>query len=1424
MPKSFVHLHQHTEFCLSPGTLVATDDLRWVPVGEVCVGDGLVGFDEDLRNGKSKMRKTVVTGTKRVIRDCFRITLEDGTVIEASSGHGWVTVGPTRGSQESLGGPVRPGYGGNARHWVTTTELRPGKSKLILWAKPWGPVPTQLEKVAGYLAGIFDGEGWISHGQVALAQNAGPVANEILQSARLLGYEMTPFSKNKCITWCFRGYETAMRFASQCSPIKLANRADEIWVDRKAGGKFTKPVLVYAVEHIGEQETIAVETTLGTLVAGGFLSHNSMLDGAAKVDELVAAAAADGQPALGMTDHGNMYGALDFYKACNLQGVKPIIGTEAYMAKDHRTERPTRSKGGLDDSGGETERGEKMYYHLTLLAENNVGYQNLIQIASRAYLEGYYYKPRVDWEVLNDHSDGVIATTGCLGGQVLQALLRDNPEAALKIAARLQDIFGRDNLFVEIQDHGIADQKRTLGGLFDIAKRLNAPLLATNDGHYVHKHDALAHSALLCVQTKTQLSNPDRFKFEGDEHYLKSSHEMRSLFTEHPDACDNTLWIAERANLELSFGKALLPDFPIPEGFVDAEAYLAELVFQGAEKRWGRIDDRLVSRLALELRTIIDMGFSAYFLIVWDLIRHAKEAGIRVGPGRGSAAGCAVAYALGITELDPLKYNLLFERFLNPSRISMPDIDIDFDSRYRDEMIRYAAQKYGEDHVAQIVTFSQIKARAAVRDATRVLGHPFTLGNRIVASMPPLSMGRSAPLDACFVEDEEWIPQFAQAQELRDLYSSDPNVKEVIDVAKGLEGLRRQDSIHASAVVITKEPLTEYLPIQRKPERGKSIEDAPVVTQYEMHGVEDLGLLKMDFLGLKNLDVIEECLRLLRQTGVEVGDINDIPLDDKITFDLLGAGQTVGVFQLESKGMQELLQRLRPTSFDDIAALVALYRPGPMAANMHTDFADRKNHRQAMAYFHDDASEILADTYGLMIYQEQVMQVAQKFAGYSLAEADNLRKAIGKKIRSLMASEREKFIQGCETEGYGSALGEHLFTTIESFADYCFCRSHAYGYGLIAYQTAYLKANFSSYYMAALCTATKDIEAQSIALAAARKMGVEVRLPSINLSSQDFTASPTGIRVGLSKVRHVGGALADKIIEVRGDGPFTDPFDFCFRMKMSKGKLAKRGLLSLIEAGALDEFGQSRLGLRNAAELILEQATKQADKAVKGQLSLFDKGWQFNFPPDEYTPEQKLALEKHVLGIYVSGHPMDGLDDWVAESTNARLSEVDSLPEEQMVWVAGVVQGIELRTTRNNEEMARFTVEDHESMIPVVAFPKNWAKVRDFIKEGSVYLVNFRTTMNARGWREYVLIAATPREEEQVVSNSETEFRLFLPEGLARNDQAISKLKGVLLSHRGPCRVKLHYGAKTAVSLPDDYRVQISPELVASCKLLFKET
>ena len=1156
----------------------------------------------------------------------------------------------------------------------------------------------------------------------------------------------------------------------------------------------------------------------------------SILDGASRVSDLVKAAAADGQPALGMTDHGNMYGVIDFYRACRNEGIKPVIGTEAYMAHEHRSERPPR-RGKVDDSGGSTEGGQKIYYHLTLLAENNTGYKNLIQLSSRAFLEGYYYKPRLDWELLAEHSEGLIASTGCLGGHVLQALLCNDYDGAVAKAARLQDIFGRDNLFVEIQDHGIPEQHRTNPDLIRLARQINAPLLATNDSHYTHRHDAEAHDALLCVQTGSLVSDTDRLKFDGSQHYLKTAAEMRQVFSDLIPACDNTLWIAERADVEIEFGKPLLPDFPIPGEYENADEYLQALTLEGAKARWGSpLSEEVADRLAFELKVISDMGFSSYFLITWDLIRYARERGIRVGPGRGSAAGCAVAYSLRITDLDPIRYDLLFERFLNPSRISMPDIDMDFDSRYRDEIIRYASQKYGEDHVAQIITFSTIKARAAVRDSARVLNYPYALGDKLAKAMPPLVLGRDTPLWACLEKTEEYADGYTAAAELREMYEGDEDARKVVDVARGLEGLRRQDSIHAAAVVITKEQLTEYLPIQRKASPGQTLEEAPIVTQYEMHAVEDLGLLKMDFLGLRNLDVLEDAVGLIeRSQGVKV-DVDNVPLDDAATYELLSRGDTIGVFQLESGPMRSLIRSLKPSCFDDVAALVALYRPGPMAANMHNDYADRKNDRKPVSVFHEDAADILGDTYGLMIYQESVMRVAQRFAGYGLDEADNLRKACGKKDRKLMAKERDSFVEGCERKGYGKELGTELFDIIEQFADYAFNKSHSYGYGLIAYQCAYLKAQYPVEYMAALLTSVKNkLERAAVYLAECRQMGITVALPDVNQSESDFAATNSAegeraISFGLSAIRHMGTGTAQMILEERKEnGPFADFHDFCSRvdpMVLNKGVVE-----ALVKAGGFDAMGHPRQGLLNVSEAIVRRSIQEQRERSQGIMSLFgegtDESWEerIEIPDVEFDKTRRLAAEKEMLGLYVSDHPIMGMEGVLSRKATHRIDQLTEVEEGTSVKVGGVVSNLRKRWTRKGDQMASCDLEDMYGTMEVTLFPRSMEEHGHKLEDDLVVVVEGRLD---RRDEEPNLICYGVEPIDPASANGSATLRLNLG-ACALSPDRVDSLKSTLAGHPGKSEVILMLGVDRGIKLSPAYRVDAGSGLIGELREMLGE-
>ncbi len=1166
----------------------------------------------------------------------------------------------------------------------------------------------------------------------------------------------------------------------------------------------------------------------------------SMLDGAARIKEAVAKVKADSQPALAITDHGNMYGVLDFYKECRSQEINPIIGLEAYMSGGSRFDRPTR-RGRVDDTGGDSDGGEKLYYHIILLAENNQGYKNLMKLSSDAYLEGYYYKPRVDFELLDRYHEGIIATTGCLGGLVLQSLLKGNADQAYRIAGNLQEIFGRDSLFVELQDHGIPEQKRTNPLLIEMARKLEAPLLATNDSHYNSRSDSVSHDALLCVQTGATLADENRFRFHGDQHYLKSAVEMRELFSEVEEACDNTLWIAERAHVEIEFGKPKLPEFPVPiefqseKSYEDSSAqYLRHLTYTGAERRYGSgLGEEVQSRLDFELSVISEMGFSAYFLVVWDLIRYAKDNHIRVGPGRGSAAGCCVAYCLGIVDLDPIKYGLIFERFLNPGRIQMPDIDMDFDERYRSDMIRYAAERYGWDRVAQIVTFSTIKARAAVRDAARVLGYPYGIGDKIAKAMPPLIMGRDTPLSACLEHIEGYDDGYNMASDLRDMYESDPDVKRVIEVARGLEGLRRQDGIHAAAVVITHEPLTEYLPIQRKPDPGSPIDQTPIVTQYEMHGVEELGLLKMDFLGLRTLSIIERALDLIKETTNERPNIDTVPLDDDKTLAMLREGDSIGVFQLEGRPMRALMRSLAPTSFDDIAALVALYRPGPMAANMHNDYADRKNARKSIDYLHPDLKEILGDTYGLMIYQESVMRVAQKFAGYTLAEADNLRKACGKKIRSLIQAEREKFVEGCKSSGYGESIGTALFDIIEPFADYAFNKSHSYGYGLIAYQTAWLKANYPVEFLAAILTSVKDDKDKTaVYLSDARDHQIQVMVPDINVSRSDFTAVPSddgggAIRFGLAAVRNVGEAVVGQIVSEREkNGLFTSFADYC--MRVDPVALNKRSVEALIRSGAFDSLGHPRKGLLEVYETSIDRAIIKRRETEAGIMGLFDAPLEdpgssptieITIPETEFEKSELLASEKEMLGLYVSDHPLMGLEKALSRFADYLISDVLELPSTQradeMITVGGVATSVSRRYTKRGDLMGNFILEDLTSSIEVFLFPKQMAEFGAMLEEDTIFLVKGR--VDTRDDQPKIIAHSISRPNLTEGSSQPLGIRIALTQVTRSN---LTRLKNLLSEHHGAVPVRLHIG-DDVYQLPLEFKVNDRGGLIGELRVLF---
>ena len=1170
------------------------------------------------------------------------------------------------------------------------------------------------------------------------------------------------------------------------------------------------------------------------MVSNGFVhihvhSEFSMLDGAARIDDAVAAVVSAGQPALGLTDHGVLYGAVDFYRAATGAGIKPIIGVEGYLTTGSRFDRPT----GRDN----------VRHHITLLAETQTGYANLVKLVSRAFLEGYYYKPRMDHELLAEYAEGIIATSGCLSGHVPTLLAPDAPrengnaggrrdlEKAVEAAGLYQDIFGQDRFFIELHDLGLESQRRILPDLVEISERVGAPLLATNDAHYTRQDEAAAHDVLLCIQTGSTVNDPERsLRFDGDEFYLKSPRQMRERFPEdtYPGACDNTLLIAERANVRLDFDQMLLPHFPVPDGHT-AMSYLRELVTEGARRRYqGETGGEVGERIEHEMRIIDDMGFPDYFLIVWDLVRYAKSRRIRVGPGRGSAAGSIVAYSLGITDLDPIEYGLIFERFLNPGRREMPDIDMDFDERFRGDVIRYAADRYGSDHVAQIVTFSTIKGKQAIRDSARVQGFPYAMGDRLAKLMPDPVLGREASLDICFnppgpeadAITREW---HSHAAALREEYRNDDDVRLVLNTARGLEGLRRQDSIHAAAVVIAPRPVTDLVPVQRKGE------DAEVVTQYEMHAIEKLGLLKMDILGLRTLSTIDRTLDLIERSTGTLHDIDGIALDDPDTYAMLCRGDTIGVFQLEGTAMRSLIRSLRPDRFEDMIALVALYRPGPMSNDWHNAYANRKNRRSPVDYPHPATESVLSETYGLMIYQEQVMQIARDIAGYTMADADALRKAMGKKIPAIMAMERDKFVDGVVSGGNPPEFGGALFDSIEGFAGYGFNKSHSAAYGLLAYQTAYLKVHFPAEYMAALLTSSRrDKDRTRMYLSECRTMGLAVSAPSVNASESDFTVRDGRIVFGLSGVRNIGSAVVEKIIEARhAGGAFEDFQDFANRVDGTA--LNKRVVASLIRAGAFDDLGHARRGLSEVAELLIERTLARRRHEDAGQFSLFGGEAEVPdfdevaIPGDEWKKNVLLAHEKEMLGLYVSDHPLDGLDRALAQHTTTTVSGLAALPDGDRVRVGGIVSGITRRYTASGEQMAYFNIEDLDNTVEVVAFPKTLSAVGELLEEDAIMVVEGR--LNNPG--DDVKVRAYRITRPKLIPDSD--LRLHLEPYAALTDQAafteaLRELRQVLSNHPGPAPVfiDLTAGERRKVYRLDE-KVELSSSLYAEVKGIFGE-
>lgn len=1145
-----------------------------------------------------------------------------------------------------------------------------------------------------------------------------------------------------------------------------------------------------------------------------------MLDGAAKVKPMLAEAQRLEMPATGMTDHGNMFGASEFYNAATDAGIKPIIGIEAYIAPASRFD-TKRVLWGDPSQKSDDVSGSGSYTHMTMVAENATGLRNLFKLSSLASFEGQLGKwSRMDAEIIAEHAEGIIATTGCPSGEVQTRLRLGHDREALEAAAKWREIFGPDNFFLELMDHGLDIERRVREGLLEVGKKLGIPPLATNDCHYVTRDASQNHEALLCIQTGKTLSDPTRFKFDGDGYYLKSAAEMRALWDgQVPGACDSTLLIAERVQsyADVWTPRDRMPIFPVPEGH-DQATWLHHEVMAGLERRFkhagGAVPGEYVERADYEIKVICDKGFPSYFLIVADLINYAKSVDIRVGPGRGSAAGSLVAYALGITNIDPIPHGLLFERFLNPERPSAPDIDIDFDDRRRGEMLRYAANKWGSDRVAQVITFGTIKTKAALKDSARVhYGQPgFAIADRITKALPPPIMAKDIPVSGITDPTHE---RYKEAAEVRALIDTDPDVRTIYETARGLEGLVRNAGVHACAVIMSSEPLIDAIPLWRRPQ------DGAVITGWDYPSCEAIGLLKMDFLGLRNLTIIGDCIENIKANrGIDL-DLESLALDDPKAYELLGRGDTLGVFQLDGGPMRDLLRRMQPTEFNDIVAVLALYRPGPMGMNAHNDYADRKNGRQPIKPIHPELEEplkeILSETYGLIVYQEQIMFIAQKVASYTMGKADALRKAMGKKKLEVLEAEYKGFREGMTANGFSEGAVKALWDTILPFAGYAFNKSHAAGYGLVSYWTAYLKANFPAEYMAGLLTSVgDDKDKAAVYLADCRRLGITVLPPDVNESVQNFASVGNDIRFGLGAVRNVGANVVASLVNTRTEkGKYTDFSDYLNKIDIAACN--KKVTESLIKAGAFDSLGHPRKGLflihTDAVDSVL--GTKKAE--AMGQFDLFggadtatDSVFSIKVPDEEWEDKHKLALEREMLGLYVSGHPLNGVAHLLANQVDTQIPAIldGDVANDAQVLVGGILASVNRRVNKNGLPWASAQLEDLTGGIEVLFFPQTYSVFGAEIADDVVVLVKAKVA--ARDDR-IALIAHELVVPDFSSAQADRPLAVSLPTRQCTVDK-VTALKQVLANHPGTSKVHLRLiNGERITTLELDQSLQVTP-------------
>lgn len=1122
----------------------------------------------------------------------------------------------------------------------------------------------------------------------------------------------------------------------------------------------------------------------------------SLLDGACRIPEILALANQYKMDSLAITDHGNMFGAIDFYLEARKCGIKPIIGCEAYIAPGSRLD---KSAGGIDEAA----------YHLILLVRDEEGYQNLMKLVSSGYLEGFYYRPRIDKEILAQHSKGLIGLSACLKGEIPSLIQEKRFNDALKAADTYLNIFGKDNFYLEIQGNSIPEQKIVNEGLIKISKELHIPLVATNDVHYLTRDRAASHEALLCIQTQTTLDDPNRMRFQTDEFYFMSPQEMKGMFKDTPEAITNSIEIAKRCNLELDFNKIHLPRYEPPSG-ENKEDFLKALCLKGLKSRFQEITPAVNERLEHELKIIKDMGFVSYFLIVWDFIHYAKTQGIPVGPGRGSAAGSIVSYLLGITDVDPLKYGLLFERFLNPERLGLPDIDIDFCYERRQEVIDYVTKKYGQENVAQIITFGTMQARAVIRDVGRVMGISYADVDRIAKMIPPeLDMTLKKALET--------------ETELNNLYKNDPEITKLITTALSLEGLNRHASVHAAGVVIADKPLDNYMPLFKTG-------DDQITSGFSMGILEKIGLLKVDFLGLRTLTVISETVKLIKETQGKDIDIEKLPLDDQNTYKLLSSAHTIGIFQVESSGMRDLLKKLEPNRFEDLVALLALYRPGPIGSGMLDDFMRRKHNLTPIRYEHPALEPILKETYGIMVYQEQIMQIASTLAGFSLAQADLLRKAMGKKIPEVMEKERKNFILGSIKNGIKELIANKIFDLIEYFSGYGFNKSHSTAYALISYRTAYLKANFPVEFMTALLTSERDNTDKIVEYVnESEHMGLNVLPPDINESDCLFKViDDKNIRFGLLAVKNVGRGAAESIVEARKTGKFSSLEDLCKRIDL---RLANKKVMeSLIKCGAMDSFKMPRAQMVSSLEMILESASRSQKEKAKGQFSFFDsafsdngfKGTGNNIPYVKEWPEpQLLAFEKEMLGFYVSGHPLARYAKQLKHFASTSTSNLLQHKDQDEIKIVGLISKIKQTVTRaKQEKMAILKLEDLDGTVEALVFPRAYQKVYRYILAGTVVLVS--GTLNLKEDAPKILVNDLIPFEQIYKLISGMNINLS---GIREN--IFESLKELLATYHGDIPIYLHLDtptkARTHIVVGENLYVSPNEKLIQEIEDLLGE-